>query len=319
MGAIAGVYGSSDDTKRDVENLLLALRHRGANTSTKAMEDEHGGWAIGCASDNGLETHFLESGRCTLALDGSFFRRKNPVRFAYSHLTKCTTNEAVTDLMSEPGESAALGHIRGKMFAFRDPNGLKPLYYAERHSFVAFASERKALWANGLREVKRVPPGHLLSISKRGMRRTRLFRLINPREKPMAFEDARSRLARHLKRSVRRITTGISKAAVAFSGGLDSAVTAALAKSNCEVELVSVGLSGSAELSTVEKYARELDLPISIEQFDSDSLEEYVRRVVWLIEEPNLMKVSVAVPLHWAARVAARLRIQRNAVRSRQR
>jgi asparagine synthase (glutamine-hydrolysing) len=28
--------------------------------------------------------------------------------------------------------------------------------------------------------------------------------------------------------------------------------------------------------------------------------------VVWLIEEPNLMKVSVAVPLHWAAKVAAR-------------
>ena len=85
--------------------------------------------------------------------------------------------------------------------------------------------------------------------------------------------------------------------AVAFSGGLDSAVTAVLAKSDCEVELVSVGLTGSSELSTVEKYAREIDLPVRIEQFDPNSLEEYVRRVVWLIEEPNLMKVSVAVPI----------------------
>ncbi len=156
----------------------MALRHRGVNTSTEAIEDEHGSWAIGCASNDGLETHFLESDRCTLALDGSFFQRKNPVRFAQRRLAKCTTREAVSDLMSEPGECAALGRIRGKMFAFRDPNGLKPLYYAERHSFVAFASERKALWANGLRDVKRVPPGHLLSISKRGMRSTRLFRLM---------------------------------------------------------------------------------------------------------------------------------------------
>ncbi len=270
------------------------------------MEDDHGSWAIGCASNDALETHFLESDRCTLALDGTFFQRQNPVRFAHRRLAKCTTREAVSDLMSEPGECAALGRMRGKMFAFRDPNGLKPLYYAERRSLVAFASERKALWAMGLRDVKRVPPGHLLSISKRGIRTTRLFRFKKSRERPMTFEEARSHLTRDLKRSVRRITSGIGKVAVAFSGGLDSAVTAALAKSNCEIELVSVGLSGSAELSTVEKYARELDLPVSIEQFDPNSLEEYVRRVVWLIEEPNLMKVSVAVPLHWAAKVAAR-------------
>jgi asparagine synthase (glutamine-hydrolysing) len=94
---------------------------------------------------------------------------------------------------------------------------------------------------------------------------------------------------------------------VAFSGGLDSAVTAAIAKrANVDVEAVSVGLSGSPELSTVEGSARELGLPITIETFSSDSLENYVRRVLWLIEDPNLMKVSVAVPLHWAAMVAAR-------------
>ncbi len=270
------------------------------------MEDDRAGWAIGCASNDGLETHFLESDRCTLALNGSFFQRQNPVRFAHRRLDKYTTHEAVSDLMSEPGECAALGLRQGRMFAFRDPNGLKPLYYAERRSLAAFASERKALWAMGFKDVKRVPPGNLLSISKLGIKRTRLFRFKNSQERPMTFEEARSYLTRHLKRSVRRITRTIDKAAVAFSGGLDSAVTAALAKNDCEVELVSVGLTGSSELSTVEKYAREIDLPVSIEQFDPNSLEEYVRRVVWLIEEPNLMKVSVAVPLHWAAKVAAR-------------
>lgn len=84
-------------------------------------------------------------------------------------------------------------------------------------------------------------------------------------------------------------------------------MTALLAKkANCNVEAVCVGLPGSQELSGVEQFAQELDLPITIETFGFDSLEEYVRRVVWLIEEPNLMKVSVAVPLHWAAMVAAK-------------
>ncbi len=67
-----------------------------------------------------------------------------------------------------------------------------------------------------------------------------------------------------------------------------------------------MGLSGSSELSTVERFAEGLGLPLTVETFSSDSLEEYVRRVVWLIEESNMMKVSVAVPLHWAAKVAAR-------------
>jgi asparagine synthase (glutamine-hydrolysing) len=114
-------------------------------------------------------------------------------------------------------------------------------------------------------------------------------------------------LSRFVARSIKRITHFNGKIAVAFSGGLDSAVTAAVAKKvGVELEAVSVGLSGSSELSTVEKFAKELGVPITVETFTPDSLEEYIRRVIWLIEEPNLMKVSVAIPLHWAAKVAAR-------------
>jgi len=95
--------------------------------------------------------------------------------------------------------------------------------------------------------------------------------------------------------------------AVAFSGGLDSAVTALLAKqANLEVELLSTGLRGSTELQTVEKYAKALDLPISIETYEPDSLDPFIRRIIWLIEEHDLMRVSIAVPLHWAAMLAAR-------------
>jgi len=270
------------------------------------MEEERAGWAIGCSSNDGLESHFLESAKGVLALNGSFFHRKNHAKFALKRVVKGTTRHAVTALMSEPGEFAVLGILRNHMFAFRDLNGLKPLYYAGHREFVAFASERKALWRIGMREVKRVHPGHVYSIGERGTTQTPLAMIRRLPEKPIAFEKAASQLTQLLKRSSRRVTKGVERVAVAFSGGLDSAVAAALAKNISRVELISVGLIDSPELTTVEKYAHEIDLPITIVPFELDSLEDYVRRVVWLIEEPNLMKVSVAIPLHWAAMVAAR-------------
>jgi len=125
----------------------------------------------------------------------------------------------------------------------------------------------------------------------------------------MTMEYAAAHLKRLLQRSITSITANVDRVAVAFSGGLDSAITALLAKqANLEVELVSTGLRDCTELQTVEKYAKALDLPISIETYDADSLEHFIRRIVWLIEEHDLMKVSIAIPLHWAALLAARRR-----------
>ena len=123
----------------------------------------------------------------------------------------------------------------------------------------------------------------------------------------MTMDYAAARLKQLLQRSIRLITSDVNRVAVAFSGGLDSAITALLAKqANLQVELISTGLRGSSELEAVEKYAKALDLPIKIESYDTDSLHHYVRRLLWLIEAPDLMKVSIAIPLHWAAILAAR-------------
>jgi len=185
-------------------------------------------------------------------------------------------------------------------------NGLEPLYCAGRRGYWAFASERKALWKIGLRNVESVPPGGLYSVDRHWITRTTVERIKRPPQRPIAYEHATSELTRLLKRSIRQVTAGIDQIAVAFSGGLDSALTAMLAKECCQTELVSVGLTGSPELSTADKYAREINLPVTTQTFEPDRLEDYIRRVVWLIEEPNLMKVSVAIPLHWAAMVAAK-------------
>jgi asparagine synthase (glutamine-hydrolysing) len=306
LGAIAGVFGGAENARTIVQEMLLALRHRGSNTRIAVAQGKPSPWAIGCTCNDGLETHFLESQRAVLAFDGSFFRRSNQVKFAQRQMSKRIVRDGARTLMSVPGEFAALSILRNRMFAFRDLNGLKPLYYAGGRGRWAFASERKALWKIGLRNVGRVSPGGLYSVDRHGITRTRVELIKRLAQRPITYEQATSKLTRLLKRSIRSVTAGMGKIAVAFSGGLDSAVTAVLAKERCETELVSVGLPGSPEMSTVDKYAQEIKLPITVETFEPDCLEDYVRRVVWLIEEPNLMKVSVAVPLHWAAMVAAK-------------
>jgi len=314
LGAIAGVITKGpEDVESLVEAMLRALTHRGPQAKTMTVEGaRRNGFtsAIGCSSHRNLEAQIAESKTTVATIDGSFFERpqNGKAQFVHDRLAKASSiPRTIRSIMEEPGAFAGLVIQKKQLYAFRDVNGLKPLYYARGRNLTAFASERKALWRIGLKDAQRVAPGFLLTVTERKLSETRLMQLPRPVEKKMTIGQASARLSRLLIKSIQRITKGVDKVAVAFSGGLDSALTAILAKNaHVKVEAVSVGLSGSPEPSTVEKFARELGLPITVETFNPDSFEEYVRRVMWLIEEPNLMKVSVAVPLHWAAMVAAR-------------
>ncbi|HKM77131.1 MAG TPA: asparagine synthetase B [Candidatus Bathyarchaeia archaeon] len=303
MTAIAGVISKTKDSDAYVNEMLSALKHRGTQTKTRIIKTQLEEIALGCASTIQPAFRFDFSSKATVALDGTLYNVQEPnqARYILKALTK------VQDSLLVPGGYSAICARNEQLLAFRDINGLKPLYYAQRKGLVALASERKALWKIGFRDTDRILPGHLYTISSMKLRRKCVTRFSRPLEQRMSINKAASQLTRHLIRSMRVITKGVDRVSVGFSGGLDSAITAAIAKRLCKkVELVSVGLSGSSELQTVEEYARQLDLPITVETFSPDLLEGSVKRVVWLIEESNFMKVSVAIPLHWAAMLAAR-------------
>jgi asparagine synthase (glutamine-hydrolysing) len=310
LGAIAAAFTKGPgDAEALVETMLRSLRHRGAKSRIlKMAEDGKVNLSVGYISQGATEGQVFETNRTATMLDGSIFGTPHAAQFAHTRLTRSlSVAKAARSLLEEPGAFACVFQQRKKLHAFRDLNGLKPLYYGRSRNVTAFASERKALWAIGFKYPVRINPGYLYTITERKFNETRIAHLPRPIERRMTIRQSSTRLSLLLKKSIRRITQGIDKVAVAFSGGLDSALTAFLAKrEGSNVEAVSVGLPASPELSTVEQFARELDLPITMETFPLASLEGYVRRLVWLIEEPNLMKVSVAVPLHWAAMVAAR-------------
>ena len=304
MTALAAAYSTKgQDVKDLVNDMLSALKHRGSNDFILAYSNERPQLGLGYASNNPRKG-FLESKLATVALDGIFFERNQR---GQAQIALHKSLERFNSITKIPGAFAEVSMRSNTLSAVRDPIGLKPLYYSNKSDVTAIASERKALWRIGHTRTERILPGYLYTVKSQGLTRKCLFRFPRPHARSMTMNYAATRLKRVLQQSIRLITSDVDRVAVAFSGGLDSAITALLAKqANLEVELISTGLEGSSELQTVEKYAKALDLPITIETYDADSLGYFIRRVLWLIEEPDLMKVSIAIPLHWASTLAAR-------------
>ncbi|MFQ6064064.1 MAG: asparagine synthase-related protein [Candidatus Bathyarchaeia archaeon] len=195
-----------------------------------------------------------------------------------------------------------------KIITGRDLMGTTPLYYGENEACFAIASERKALWTIGIRDTKSFPPGYLAFISNRDISFKPVKTIKQPPLKPTDMKTAAKHLQTLLLESTKSRLSGIKKTVVAFSGGLDSSLIAVLAKScGVEVQLITVGLEEQRELHYAKVAAEALELPLHIQIYTQDDVEQALPKVLWLIEEADVMKVGVAIPIFWAAEIASKL------------
>lgn len=187
----------------------------------------------------------------------------------------------------------------------RDSVGLKSTFMGRGNGLVAVASDRKALWAIGIEDITSFPPGGCLEADPSG---TFLEFQDSQSKEPWTSGDDETvveELSRALVESVSIQTARVSKLAVGFSGGIDSTVLAKVAKdAGVDVLLVTVGLGRTPEMIQAQSTAEEIGLPIIVKQFSEDDVEQYLDRVIELVEESNLMKVSIALAVHWIAELA---------------
>jgi asparagine synthase (glutamine-hydrolysing) len=204
------------------------------------------------------------------------------------------------------GAYAIVVSYEEKIIACRDAFGLVPLYYGENESTWGLASERKALWALGIRKVKSFPPGCMAVITPRGYKFKQVTKIVQPKVCSLNMEAASQRLERLLFEAMAERVEDVERVAVAFSGGLDSSVVALLAKmSGVDVALISVGLENQPEVKHAEAASKALGLALHAQTYNLKDVKENVGRVLWLVEEPNPMKVGVAIPFFWTAEIAA--------------
>jgi len=197
------------------------------------------------------------------------------------------------------------------IIAGRDPLGLYPLYYGENAELAAIASERKALWKIGVGKAESFPPGHTATIDKNGFTFTPV-RTLKPSElKTMTMKTASRRIQTLLQRSVKERVSDLKEVAVAFSGGLDSTMIAFLAKkTKTDVHLIHASLRNQHETRHAQQIAEELKLPIDVTLHDESDVEQVLPEVLWIIEEPDPVKASIAIPLYWASETAAERKLQ---------
>jgi asparagine synthase (glutamine-hydrolysing) len=308
MGAIAAAVNKQDeDAVSAVIEMLKQLEHRGADSVSLAMPTS----TRESPSINEFEATRLTS---SIAAGQSHSFHVAKKRYLPDLLKKRGCQLLFEGQLFPPtqtfdGSYAFAQVFCNKIVVGRDMFGTAPLYYGETPALRAVASERKALWKLGIKKTHSFPPGNLATMSAKGftfkpdvhlIRSPRLQRKIN-------LEEAAGCLQKLLLESTKERLADINEVAVAFSGGLDSVVLAVLAQ-KCirKVNLITVSLENQSELQHAKEAAEILGLPLHIETYGVADVERVLEKVLWLIEEPNVMKASVALPFFWAAETASK-------------
>jgi len=206
----------------------------------------------------------------------------------------------------------------GDIVLVRDGIGVRQIYYGESSDFIAFASERKALWKIAMSDqIKRLLPGYALVIShKDGSSniRTTLFPIsVNTkksiREKySILYTDIDSAVNAYsdtLIESMRKRVSDFKRIGIVFSGGIDSVIVAYLAKQMApEVVCYTSGIKDSSDILNSLDIAEKLDLKLEVEQMTESDVENTIPKIINIIEDDNMGQVEVAIPIYGAVKLA---------------
>jgi diphthine-ammonia ligase len=221
-------------------------------------------------------------------------------------LLKLLVNKGLSETLKViEGVYAFAFEQKGTLYIMRDIVGIKPLWYSFENNQLLFASEKKAIegYANNIEElnprlaIKYDIKKNLFSF------RTRAFFAIEPTEK--GEKKIILELKKRIKKSV-RIRVPDSEVGLLFSGGIDSVIIAKILK-DLKVPFTCYTAAASKDapdLIYAQKVAKELNLKLKTKIITKDQTKKYLQKIIPLIEDNNVVKVGVALPLYIASEIA---------------
>jgi asparagine synthase (glutamine-hydrolysing) len=248
------------------------------------------------------------SDHVNLIFDGKFYDNRHETSASTrsdSSFYRSTLQLAVKLVKKSNGDFAFAIPENKRIIAGRGSLGVRPLYLGIDSRLIALASEKKAFWSIGLHETDSFPPGNVAVIDREQVQFRPVRVLTAPEPRETMVQKASAKLQLLLRESVAQRTSDVEKVALAFSGGVDSSLLALLAKeTGKKVGLVCASLERQPEVEHAVKAAETLRLPVLFSLHKLQEVEEVLPKVLYAIETPDPLQVSIAIPVYWAAEKA---------------
>lgn len=195
-----------------------------------------------------------------------------------------------------------------KLYIARDIVGEKPIWYSHADGF-AFASEKKALEKIGCLGISELNPRKIIIYNIKEDKTDfidRAFFSILP-ENRYSIEKIKADLKELIIGSIKkRIPKG--KFGILFSGGVDSTTIALVCKQlkknfTCYTAVLD-NKEIPEDLIYAKKAAKELSLKLKVIKIKQSDVEKYLKIIVPLIEDSNVVKVGVGLTFFAACEAA---------------
>ncbi|MFH1770731.1 MAG: diphthine--ammonia ligase [archaeon] len=236
------------------------------------------------------------------------FKARNDAEVIFKLMQKKGVNEE--SLNELDGVFALAFKKRHKLFLARDIIGVKPMWYSHTKGF-HFASEKKALEKIGILDINELNPRKILEYNTEDDSITfkdRKFFSIEPEHRDSIEVIARE-VEIKIKSAIAKRIPDV-KFGILFSGGIDSTVLALVLKKlgqkfTCYTAVLDdPGLKEPQDLSYAKRIAKDLKLDLKIVKIKISDVEKYLKKIVPLIEDSNVVKVGVALPFYAACEEA---------------
>ncbi|NVM28670.1 MAG: hypothetical protein HWN65_07495 [Candidatus Helarchaeota archaeon] len=192
--------------------------------------------------------------------------------------------------------------LQENVFIFRDLVGIKPLYLYSGPKYVAFASEKKALWGAGFKQgIQPLRPGRVVRVAEKGF--TTHFQAEFKRESIGAgkLNFYGEMLLKLLKDNLKRLVPR-NPFYLLLSGGIDSSLLAALLmEMDANFNSLVIGSKKSKDLHAAQQAAESLGLSLETLEFDVQTLERIIPLLIYHLESRDEKKLNIAFPLFHAA------------------
>jgi asparagine synthase (glutamine-hydrolysing) len=128
------------------------------------------------------------------------------------------------------------------------------------------------------------------------------FSVGNPRILIRSAHEYAKEIEKVLTASVSKLTDGVKRVAVPFSGGLDSSIIAELASRSTDVTLYVSGFEDSHDFRVADESASMLDLPIIKIKIVEKDIESVIPICAEIIKSNNPVVLSFELPLFFTAK-----------------